>query len=492
MYSVVLIIVLFLGQHAYARESIVVGSKIFTESYILAEIASQQIESSTHEQVIRKFGMGGTGMLYESIRTGAIDIYPEYTGTLIETVLKEKTSASFVEIREHLKPLGLDVSDSLGFDNGYAIAVRKDFAEKHHLQYVGDLRKIQNDVQLAFSYEFMERNDGYDGLVHTYELEFPKINVRQMEHSLVYKAIKNGDVDVVEVYSTDANVEKMDLVLLDDDRNYFTKYQAVWIARHDFIRKHPQAWSSLTSLCGKLNGDSVRRMNMQADIEKKRLGSIASLFLKIPESNAEKMFSEVFRRTYEHLCLVGIGFLFSLCVGVPLGILAGYVDFLGRMILLVVSFVQTIPALALLCFLIPMFGIGLTPALIALCLYGLLPVVSNTYMGIRTIDAKHIENGKAFGLTPFYLLTRVVIPLASPSIIAGLKISMIVSIGTATLAALIGAGGYGALIVSGLSLNDTPMILWGALPAALMALVANVLSDGIAWWLIPRGLSKRL
>ena len=149
------------------------------------------------------------------------------------------------------------------------------------------------------------------------------------------------------------------------------------------------------------------------------------------------------------------------------------------------------PSLALLCFLIPLFGVGMKPALAALCMYSLLPVVLNTFTGIRSIDPKHLENARAFGLTGSQILFRIVLPLASPTVLAGIKTATIVSIGTATLAALVGAGGYGAPIISGLSLNDVPTILTGAVPAAIMALMAYGLFELMGLALIPAGLRKQ-
>jgi osmoprotectant transport system permease protein len=177
-------------------------------------------------------------------------------------------------------------------------------------------------------------------------------------------------------------------------------------------------------------------------------------------------------------------------VGIPLGILAVRFHAAGQAILMVSALIQTVPSLALLCFLIPLFGVGTKPALAALCLYSLLPVVLNTFTGVRGVDPIHLENARAFGLNGRQVLFRIVLPLASPTMLAGIKTATIVSIGTATLAALVGAGGYGAPIVSGLSLNDVPTILTGAIPAALMALVAHGLFEVMGVLLIPKGLRK--
>jgi osmoprotectant transport system permease protein len=203
------------------------------------------------------------------------------------------------------------------------------------------------------------------------------------------------------------------------------------------------------------------------------------------------LWHQIWRRTKEHLWLVGVSLLFSVLVGIPLGVTAVRFNAAGQAILLSSAVIQTVPSLALLCFLIPVFGVGTKPALAALCLYSLLPVVLNTFTGIRAVNPIHLENARAFGLNRMQVLFRVVLPLASPTLLAGIKTATIVSIGTATLAALVGAGGYGAPIVSGLSLNDVPTILTGAIPAAAMALVAHGMFELLGIMLIPAGLRRR-
>lgn len=483
---------------AWADAPVVVGSKIFTESYVLSELAAQTIEADPALSVDRKFGMGSTGILFESLKDGAIDVYSEYTGTLAETILKNPQLTSIEAIRAALAPLGLTISESLGFNNTYALAVKASFAQRYHLRTMSDLQKISPQFRAAFSYEFMDRADGYHGMANRYQFKFAPEKVIRMEHSLVYKAIDDGAVDIIEVYATDANIKKYDLRVLADDAHYFPSYQAVWVARTAFTVKHPQAWLSLRRLEGKINEVDMRSMNAAADIEKTSFPDIASRFLApqhLPATAAtvsarDNTFSEIYRRSKEHLWLVGFSFLFSLLIGVPLGIIAARFRVAGQIILLSSTLVQTIPTLALLCFLIPVFGIGLKPALIALCLYSLLPVVLNTFTALRNTDARLLENARAFGLSEWQILTHIELPLGSPVILAGLKTAAIVSVGTATLAALIGAGGYGALIISGLSLNNTSTILAGAIPAALMALLAHAVFGLLERLIVPLGLRK--
>lgn len=482
-----------------AEQPVVVGSKIFTESYVLSELAAQTIESPSDHSVDRKSGMGSTGILFAALKAGAIDVYPDYTGTLAETILNNPRLKSTDEIRQALAPLGLTISDSLGFNNTYALAVKESYAKKHRLQTMSDLLSISSQARVAFSYEFMERSDGYQEMVDRYHFKFDPEKVIRMEHSLVYEAIDKASVDVIEIYSTDANIKKYNLHVLTDDLHYFPSYEAVWVVTNAFTVRHPDLWQRLLRLKGTINEEEMRSMNAAADIDKVKFADIVSqfrgkkdlstqVFHKTSNDNLSK---EILRRTREHAWLVGVSLLFSLVVGVPLGVMATRFRKAGHLILLSSALIQTIPTLALLCFLIPIFGIGLWPALVALCLYSLLPVVLNTHTALQSIDKKHIENARAFGLSSMQILTRIELPLGSQVIIVGLKTATIVSVGTATLAALIGAGGYGALIISGLSLNNVSNILAGAIPAALMALLAHLVFGILNVIIVPLGLRRR-
>ncbi len=489
--SLVAVMVLSAFSVAAAAEQIVIGGKIFTESYVLGEIAAQTIESSTHATVTRKLGMGSTGILFEALKSGAIDVYPDYSGTLAEAILKRPDLRSLDDIRQALEPMGLTISASLGFNDTYALAVKEEYAASHGLQFIGDLIPIESGVKAAFSYEFMDRKDGYPGLIGNYHLAFDPQKVNRMEHSLSFQAIDQNIVDLIDVYSTDAKIKKLHLRLLDDNHHYFPVYQAVWVARQSFVDLHPREWQALKGLEGKINEQTMLDMNAQADIQKIGFKQIAAQFLGAAAPESEGLWSGVMHRTREHLWLVGVSLLFSVLVGIPLGVMAVRFHAAGQAILLSSALIQTVPSLALLCFLIPVFGVGTKPALAALCLYSLLPVVLNTFTGIRAVNPIHVENARAFGLNRRQILFRVVLPLSSPTLLAGIKTATIVSIGTATLAALVGAGGYGAPIVSGLSLNDVPTILTGAIPAALMALVAHGAFELLGIVLIPAGLRRR-
>jgi osmoprotectant transport system permease protein len=477
---------------APAADSIVVGSKIFTEGYVLGEIAAQAIEASSPPvPVSRKLGMGSTGILFESLSSGAIDVYADYTGTLAEAIIKQPQLRRANDIQAALRRLGLVMSNPLGFDNTYALAVKEEFAARNGLRSISDLVRLQSRLRAAFSYEFMDREDGFRGLTARYGLNLNPKSVSRMEHSLTYQAIDQSAVDVIDVYSTDAKIRKFQLRVLKDDLGYFPVYQAVWVARKAFVEKYPAQWQALRRYEGAIDAQQMLDMNAQADIDKKSFAQIAAGFRGAKAADGDDLFTRIVHRTWEHLWLVAISLLFSILVGVPLGIAAVRFQAAGQGILLLSAMIQTVPSLALLCFLIPPFGVGTKPALVALCLYSLLPVVLNTFTGIRSIDPRHLENASAFGLTRRQILLRIVLPLASPMLLAGIKTATIVSIGTATLAALVGAGGYGAPIVSGLSLNDVPTILTGAIPAALMAWFAHGAFEMIGKVVIPAGLQRR-
>src|SRR6202790_1826682 len=242
---------------AFAADSIVIGGKIFTEGYILGEMAAQNIEASSPVPVVRKLGMGSTGILFEGLRSGAIDVYPDYTGTLAEAILKRPELKSLDEIRRALSDMDLTMSGSLGFNDTYALAVKEELADKYNLRSIGDLIPIESNVRAAFSYEFMDRKDGYPGLIDNYHLGFSPQKVNRMEHTLSFQAIDQNAVDLIDVYSTDAKIKKLRLRLLKDDHNYFPVYQAVWVARKSFVEKHPREWQAILGLEGRISEKAI-------------------------------------------------------------------------------------------------------------------------------------------------------------------------------------------------------------------------------------------
>lgn len=474
---------------AHADSVVRVGSKSFTESYVVAEIAAQVIEATGLARVERRVGLGGTGIAYRAVAHGRIDVYPEYTGTISRAILKDPAVESVEAIRAGLRPQGLTISAPLGFENTYALAVRVDLARRLGLERISDLAR-HPELTGAFTSGFLERDDGWPGLRRHYGLALAR--VRTIEHALAYQALASGTVDVIDVFSTDGRLTRAGVTVLRDDRRFFPAYAAVLLARTDFVERHPGAWAALErALVGRIDDAAMTRLNALADLDGRSARQVAARFLGREVTDAEergRLARELGTLTLQHLQLVVVAVALAVLAGVPLGILAARSATLGQAELMVVGVLQTIPALALLCFMIPLLGIGTLPALVALFLYALLPIVRGTSTGLVTLDRQLLEIADVFGLAGWRRLARIELPLASVSILAGVKTAAIWTVGTATLAAFIGGGGYGTLIVRGLALDDVTTILAGAVPAALMALLFHGLFELVDRVLIPRGL----
>ena len=468
-------------------DPIIIGSKKFTESYVLGEIAKRSIEnaglSTEHRQ-----GMGGTIILWEALRAGQIGLYPEYTGTIGEEILKDRAASSVDEIRSALSRFGVGMTNDLGFNNTYALVMRRSKAERLHIRTISDLRS-HSDLKFGLTHEFLDRQDGWQPLAQRYELQ-PR-QVVGIDHGLGYAALENGSIDVKDAYSTDAKIGEYDLVALKDDQQFFPQYKAVFLYR---LNLAPEAIKALQTLEGTLDEKRMTRLNAEAE-RTKNYARAADLYFRPNESgnisaSGESFGHKLLRWTTRHLELAGFSLILAIIVGVPLGILASRGGAVGHGILAFVGIVQTIPSLALLALLVPVpfFGISPRTAIAALFLYGLLPIVRNTATGLQDIAPALRESATALGLESGARLRKIYLPIASRTILAGIKTSAVINIGTATLAALIGAGGLGEPILSGLNLNDHTTILQGAIPAALLALLVQWLFDLLDRILIPKGL----
>ena len=451
-----------------------IGSKRFTESYVLGEALRQAVDGKA--AVEYRPGMGNTGILYSALRAGAIDLYPEYTGTIAREILKVEGSPRLDEIDRLLAPLGLGAAVKLGFNNSYALAMREDRAEALGIRTLSDLA-WHAGLKLGLSQEFIGRADGWPGLKAAYRL--PYGTPSGLDHGLAYEAIAAGRIDVMDVYSTDAKIERYHLRVLEDDRGFFPRYDAVLLYRLDVPKRFPEAWRALQGLEGRIDERRMIRMNAAAELEGRSFAQAAALLDDAkPQAAARRSFIDVlfgpdfWRLTGEHLLLVFASLAAGIAVGVPLGVLAAKVPKTGAAIFGVVGVVQTIPSLALLAFLIAIVGtIGVAPALIALFLYALLPIVRNTCTGLVGIPRGMRQAAMALGLSTRDRMRLIEVPLALPSILAGINTSAVINVGTATIAAFIGAGGYGERIASGLALNDNATLLAGAIPAAALALL---------------------
>jgi len=471
---------------AHSEEVLRVGSKRFTESYILGEIIAQSVPGGAEHRP----GLGSTGIVYAALEAGSIDVYPEYTGTIAREILKLDGAFTLEDLRRRLAPDGLGVAVRLGFNNTYALAMRETEAERLSVRTLSELAR-HPDLKLGLSQEFIARADGWPALRSAYAL-------RQMptglDHGLAYEAIAAGKIDVMDIYSTDAKIESYRLRVLEDDRGVFPRYDAVLLYRLDLPQRLPQAWKALQSLEGRISERQMIRLNAAAELERKSFADVAKIFLAAkgaPAAQARSFMDALFggdfwRLTREHLLLVFVSLAAGIAVAVPLGVLAARVEAAAQTILAVVGVIQTIPALALLAFLIPLLGsIGTMPALIALFLYSLLPIVRNTHAGIAGVGKGMRQAALALGLAPRDQLLLIELPLAAPAILAGIKTAAVIGVGTATIAAFIGAGGYGERIAQGLALNDNTTLLAGAIPAAALALIIQGLFELIERRLFP-------
>ena len=459
-------------------EPLVVGSKRFTESYILGELVAQTARAAGAEVELRP-GMGGTKVLYEALRTGAIDLYPEYTGTIAREILAGDAPTALDALNARLAPLGLAASVRLGFNNTYAIGVRAALAERRGLRRISDL-KGQRRLRFGLGHEFLARRDGWPGLAAAYGLAQ---RPRGLDHGLAYEALAAGEVDVIDLYSTDAKIARYAIAVLEDDRGFFPAYDAVLLHRAAVPQRFPRAWRALAALEGTIDAERMRRMNAAAELEAKSFAEAARLHgaaRPAPARAGERALAaalfapDFWRLTREHLVLVFASLAASIAAGVPLGIAAAKWPRAAQPILGATGVIQTIPSLALFAFLIALTGaIGTWPALVALFLYALLPIVRNTHTGLGGVTPGMRDAARALSLSARQTLWRVELPLAAPTILAGVKTSAVINVGTATIAAFIGAGGYGERIASGLALNDNVMLLAGAIPAAALALLVQ-------------------
>ena len=457
-------------------QPITVGSKTFTESHVLAELVAQELEVAGFE-VERRQGLGGTMVLWEALLAGAVDIYPEYTGTLAQTIL-QRPGADPIELAAALAELDLEIAAELGFNNSYAIAVDRELAEARGIAKISDLRQ-HPDLALGFSLEFLNRADGWPALSAHYNLSH---EVTGLEHALAYRAIASGQLSATDAYTTDGELEDFDLVLLEDDLAFFPRYDAILLVRRDIP---PGARALLSRLVGSLDEPGIRRLNAAAGQAGVSPRTVIADYLGRAESGEDDTATQILRNTLRHLKLTGIALLLACSLALPLAIYLSQYPAAASGVLYIAGLMQTIPSLALLAVLVPLLGLGQLPAVLALFLYSLLPIIRNTLAGINAVDPVLRDVAEGMGLTTGQRLRHVEIPLALPMILAGVKTAAIISIGTATLAAFVGAGGLGEPIVTGLSLNDHGLILQGAIPAALLAIITEFLFEWLERALLP-------
>jgi osmoprotectant transport system permease protein len=507
------------AETAHAEGTFVVGSKRFTESYILGEIV--RLTAAEAGPAEHRRGLGNTAVVLAALKARAIDAYPEYLGTIDAEILGHATPSPQAAIERELAAQGLGLAVPFGFSNGYALAMPEDLARRLNVTRLSDLA-AHPDLVLGLSHEFLGRQDGWPGLAQRYGLPQRPLGI---DHGLAYDAMADGRIAVTDVYTTDAQIAARHLRVLQDDRHYFPSYEAVLLYRLDAAARHPAAWRAIQRLRGRIPVATMIAMNARAEIGHESFEQIARDFVAgrpmvapaapgtsgpapIPGTSASgidaapaaatgappaasaraestppapragvlaRLFADDLPRLVaQHLLLVGIAVAAACALGVPIGAAAAAWPRFEGPVMAVVGLLQTIPSLALLAMLIPLLGrIGTVPALVALTLYALLPIARNTATGLDEVPRGLRDSGTALGLTAAQRWRAIDLPLAAPTIIAGIKTAAVITVGTATIAAFVGAGGLGERIVTGLALNDHAMLLAGALPAAALALVTQ-------------------
>ena len=475
-----------------------IGSKKFTESVILGEMIagvarSENIEA-THFQEL-----GGTQLVFQAMVSGEIDAYPEYTGTIIEEIFAGAKLDTPEKLQSALSDRGVSISQTLGFNNTYAIGMLKSRATELGITKISDLGRFPQ-LKFGVSSEFIDRGDGWNALLEHYGLTLP--NIKGLDHDIAYRQLESGEIDAIDVYSTDAKIKTLEMTVLEDDRQFFTRYDAVILYRTDLSDRHPQFVEQLKRIEGQIDEAEMTQMNSLVEIDKQTENRVATTFLrdsldlKIEVQEQQTMWSSIFVRTLEHLDLVRRSLIPAILLGIPIGIFAHRIGFLGQLVLGLIGVFQTIPALALLVLVMPLvtmvggqaLGVGSLSAVIALFLYSLLPIVRNTYAGFEGIENQYTESATALGLSTSYQLFNIELPLAMRSIIAGIKTAAVMNVGFAALGALIGAGGYGQPILTGIRLARESLVLQGAVPAAVLAVIVQLLFEIAERVVVPKGL----
>lgn len=473
-------LLLALAACAPSDRGVAIGSKKFTESVILGEIARQLLADAGIRAEHRR-ELGGTRILWNGLLAGEIDAYPEYTGTVREELLPSQA-----DLAEALAAHAVRMSAPLGFENSYAIGMKRETAERLGIRTLSQLA-AHPEVVLGVSHEFMDREDGWSALRGRYGLSN---RAEGLDHDIAYRALESGEIGATDLYSTDAEIRHYGLRVLEDDLEHFPSYQAVLLERTDLF---PEAVRALAQLEGRITAEQMIEMNARATLDKVTERQVAEEFLakemSIRSAGQDAgLLERLLLRTKEHLLLVSISLFFAILFMLPIGIVAAKRPIVGQIVLAIVGTLQTIPSLALLVLMIPLLGIGAVPAVTAMFLYSLLPIARNTVTGLTDISPSLRASAEALGLSPAARLRLIELPLATRAILAGIKTSAVLNVGTATLGALIGAGGYGQPILTGIRLDDAGQILEGAVPAAVLALLVQGFFEVIERWIVPRGL----
>ena len=329
-------------------------------------------------------------------------------------------------------------------------------------------------MRIAFPHEFMSREDGWPGLQAHYDFERAAGSI---EHGLAYQAINADQVDIIAVYTSDGQIIQSDLIILEDDLGFFPGYLAAFLTRNNVDR---DVLEILETLSGRFDDKRMRELNLAVLDPDASYADIANSFLRdegliAATGESRTIYDDLIKNTQRHLKLTIIALAFAIVTGVGIASIVYPHQRLAGAFLYFTGLLQTVPSIALLALLIPVVGVGQVPAIIALFLYSLLPIARSTITAMLAIPAGYRQVAAAMAMTRAEEMKYVLMPLAMPHVIAGIRTAAVISIGTATLAAFIGAGGLGDPIVTGLALNDSQLILQGAVPAAALAILTEIL-----------------
>lgn len=492
---------------AEAADRVRIGTQTFTETKVLAEIYKALIEDRTDLSVDVTTDLASSSLLLRSLSKGEMDMGSLYSGEIFNGYFEVEDTRDRDEVLRQAqegfdKLWNLKWYDSLGFENTYTLAVKQEVADKYGLSKMSDLKEHAGDMRIGVDTTWLERpTDGYPAFTKEYGFTFAQTS--PMEISLVYSAVADNIVDVVLAYTTDPGLKEFNLVTLEDDKQFFPPFDASTVVRKELIEEHPELDEILSSLVGTIDADTMTELSYQVDVEKMEPRTVAMKYLvelglldesKLPASamhpdaNSFMKFyyyvtenaSYLLHLTWVHILMVLCGLGLALVIGIPLGILSARYEKTGRVIMFFTNIIQVLPSMALLVLLMVMFGLGFKSVVIGLFLYSLNPVVRNTYVGLKEVSPGLQDAGKGMGMSRFQLLWKVEMPLSIPFLMAGLRVAAVIAIGVAALAPIIGGDGLGREIYAGLNQRHNIKILAGAIPAALLAILADIFLGRLA------------
>lgn len=471
-----------------------IGAKNFTEQQILGELVAQLLERHAGMEVDRRFTLGGTGICHQALLNGEIDGYVEYTGTAMTAILKEDSAGTPDSVFRRVAKRYRDEFDVVwlppfGFETSYVLAVRRAAAIEKTWQSIGDLRADSNLLRGGFTSEFLERPDGLSALNRTYGLTWKR--TVDLDPGLMYDALKRGEVDVIGAFSTDGRLDRFNLAALEDTARAFPPYFAAPIFRADVLSRFPDISTALFPLAGSISTTTMRRLNDEVEGNRRPVTDVVCEFLDdrdgtessrlestgtMESVGIRRLFdlfvtrrSELGGKILDHAYLALSSTIIACLLGIPLGVIIARRR-IAEPVLALAETAQTIPSLAMLAFLFAVVRrLGVLPAVTTLVVYGMLPILLNTVVGLRRVPESVREAAESLGLSSFQRTTWVDLPSARPTILAGVRTAIVLAVGTATLSTYVGAGGLGDFIARGLARNDPQLTLLGAVPAAAMA-----------------------